>query len=156
MATQANFYPNLKQCACPDRWYTHVLGLFLFSGWAVPLMAGGAPWSLAVGALWLVGYIAVCMNAYDERGLYTMGGSYTRKWVSFWFRIGGMGGVAGRLTASGNDHTDAGFGFCHRRSRWLVLPKGLGCLIVEFQQKTDALGVVFETRWLVETVHGAV
>lgn len=72
MATQANFYPNLKQCACPDRWYTHVLGLFLFSGWAVPLMAGGAPWSLAVGALWLVGYIAVCMNAYDERGLYTI------------------------------------------------------------------------------------
>ena len=68
MATQANFYPNLKQCACPDRWYTHVLGLFLFSGWAVPLMAGGAPWSLAVGALWLVGYIAVCMNAYDEKG----------------------------------------------------------------------------------------
>ncbi len=50
--------------------------------------------------------------------------------VSFWFRFGGMGGVAGRLTASGNDHTDAGFGFCHRRSRWLVLPKGLGSLFV--------------------------
>ena len=47
MATQANFDPNLKQCACPDRWYTHVLGLFLFSGWAVPLMAGGR--SVVVG-----------------------------------------------------------------------------------------------------------